>query len=570
MMIQFTFTNNNAFGVVLSSVDPSSAREIRQDDVAPRTFSSCALDMPIGTVWRVKTSDTGILFDAYQTTSAAMQSHVIRDCQTALEFINRTNATAFLFSVHPVSKQEHPEGSIPPGGGSTKVVQPMGVLFPNTEWRMKDAAGATIDTYFTTTAHDQHVDITVRMIPVMTPGSTLYQGPLPTNPSSTPSSTPTPPPPLGVGRGQDSILNSRSFNLDVALFERSIRERAGLTDINQIRAAVYAALMAVAQTSHPTPKEQALMDWLALQVKATRIDAARFALMEYDRWNYDPWSYQPPGGYDFPPYRLLPARSFVWLSSTPNPPVLATESWQSFLADILASGGWSPLNNPIFTKGRRTTSLEGVVGFPVFGAVLAYQKLYSTDEGARIFAHATAQLSTRFPLAPLTPGAAVDWSKLATLRTLFMEEIAPYVYREGMQIVTALYHQAGGAFEEPLTEISLSTMPAGQLQAVLKRLTSADLLSSLVCTVVLTLAIQALIGEVFALDTKTRLRGQLVDELTKQQSAQLPDVGELLYYDIRGQVAAVTPDYQPTNPTELERLMGSQEVYRAFLLATIG
>ena len=35
------------------------------------------------------------------------------------------------------------------------------------------------------------------------------------------------------------------------------------------------------------------------------------------------------------------------------------------------------------------------------------------------------------------------------------------------------------------------------------------------------------------------------------------------------QMSLYAPDYQPTGPVLLERLMGRQEVYRAFLLSTI-
>jgi hypothetical protein len=65
------------------------------------------------------------------------------------------------------------------------------------------------------------------------------------------------------------------------------------------------------------------------------------------------------------------------------------------------------------------------------------------------------------------------------------------------------------------------------------------------------------------------LRGELVAELQKQQSAPLPDVSNLLYYDINGIMQIYAADYQPTDPVELERMMGPQEVYRAFLLSTM-
>jgi hypothetical protein len=194
---------------------------------------------------------------------------------------------------------------------------------------------------------------------VITPGGTIYAGPIPDNPTSTP--TPIPDTPVRVASAKDSIFNSRGFNIDVANFEIWIGQRAGLTDKHQRRAAVYAALMVIAKNQNRTlygslPKEQVLMDWLALQVKQTRIEAARLALEEYDRWNRDPWSYQPPAGYDFPAYVIQPPRSRVWLTTTPNPPVLANQSWQSFLAGIVASNPWSPLNNPILTKGQQTSA----------------------------------------------------------------------------------------------------------------------------------------------------------------------------------------------------------------------
>ena len=125
------------------------------------------------------------------------------------------------------------------------------------------------------------------------------------NPIPLPNNTPI------VASAKDSIFNSRSFNIDVVNLDFSIRQRAGLTDKNQIRAAVYTALMVIAKTQNRTAKEQVLMDWLAVQVRQTRIEAARLALAEYDKWQRDPWSYHPPAGYDFPAYTLMPARSHV-------------------------------------------------------------------------------------------------------------------------------------------------------------------------------------------------------------------------------------------------------------------
>lgn len=158
----------------------------------------------------------------------------------------------------------------------------------------------------------------IPVTPVVTPGGTIYSGPIPDNPIV----IPTPNGPV-VSGAKDRIFNSRNFNIDLESLGYSIRQRAGLTDKNQIRAGVYAALMVIAKTQNRTPKEQGMMDWLALQVKQTRIGAALLALAEYDKWDRDPWSYQPPAGYDFPAYLIPPSDSLVWLTTSPNPPVLA-------------------------------------------------------------------------------------------------------------------------------------------------------------------------------------------------------------------------------------------------------
>lgn len=433
-------------------------------------------------------SDTGTFFDTYQTTGDAVQSYSIRDCTTSLAFSNNTTSTVSLFSVDPVSLKESGEGSVPPGIWMTI----RRAMFGNTEWRIKDAqTGVLISTYRTTVADYQYVPINPPAV-VITRGETI-SGPLPANPTVKP--TPIPNAPV-VASAKNSIFNSRSFNVDVANLDFSIRYRAGLTDKNQIRAAVYAALMIIVNTQNRTPKEQVLMDWLALQVKHTRIEAARLALAEYDKWQRDPWSYHPPAGYDFPAYILMPARSHVWLTTTPNPPVLANKSWQSFLAGVVSSNGWSPLNNPILTKGQRTSSLEGVIGFPVFGAVLAYQKLYGTDEGARIFADVTENLSNlSFDLTPFsgafTTVGVVNWySQLSTIRSMAMQQISPYTFRQVKDIVRVLAARAGRTLPGfTPTSARLGSIPTQELRATLQRLTSGEILSSFVCTLVLSLAI---------------------------------------------------------------------------------
>jgi len=98
---------------------------------------------------------------------------------------------------------------------------------------------------------------------------------------------------------------------------------------------------------------------------------------------------------------------------------------------------------------------------------------------------------------------------------------------------------------------------------------SGEILGNFVVSFVLSSALQEIINESIMLDTKLKLRGELVANLEKQQSAPLPDIGNLLYYDITDTQVIYAADYQPTDPVELERMMGPREVYRAFLLSTI-
>jgi hypothetical protein len=165
----------------------------------------------------------------------------------------------------------------------------------------------------------------------------------------------------------------------------------------------------------------------------------------------------------------------------------------------------------------------------------------------------------------------VNWySLLAGLRNMAMQQIAPYTMRQVKDIVRELARRAGRTLPGlATTEVGLDKIPAEELRATLQKLTSGEILSSFICTVVLTFALQALIHESLNLFNKVKLRGKLVENLEQQQSANLPDLGNLLYYDMRGETPVWPSDYHPTDLDELERLMGSQEVYRAFLLATI-
>jgi hypothetical protein len=337
------------------------------------------------------------------------------------------------------------------------------------------------------------------------------------------------------------------------------------------------------------------MDWLALQVKQTRVEAARLALAEYDRWDRDPWNYQPPEGYDFPTYAIPPPGHFLWLSSTPNPPVLANKSFLSLFTEIVSNNGWSPLNNPMLNKGQKNTSIENVVGFPTFGTVLAYQKLYGTDKGAGVLAETTARLSSEsFNLPPKQ--SAKEFAKTTTslsseeaalppiqipvsigaVRSVYLQNLAPYAYRNLETFTAILADRIKGIAPTALDPGKKATMAEiaasltkGELRAAIRTTVSGDILGNFVVSFVLSCALQEIISESFMLDTKIKLRGELVAELQKQQSAPLPDLSNLLYWDIQGKIALYTADYQPTDSVELERMMGPQEVYRAFLLSTM-
>jgi hypothetical protein len=374
----------------------------------------------------------------------------------------------------------------------------------------------------------------------------------------------------------DSIFdfNSWNFNWDVFDFEWSIRGRLpSSTDKHQIRAAVYAGLMAMARVAKKdrTPKEQAVMDWLALQVKQTRIEAARLALAEYDRWNNDPWSYHPPAGYGFPAYIIPTRNSPTWLFTTPNPPVLENQSMASFFGGIISSNGWSPLNNPVILKGKKKakgiTTLEGVVGFPVFGAARVFEKLYNTDDGVRVLANTTVySIDGTFNLLP-TAAVGEAWRWINNVRLLNLQSLAPYAYRDLTEIPRLIASRAGGAAFASTSKLENLTVP--QLRTVMREIVSGEFFGRSLCTFVLTVALQAIISETASLITKLNLRPELVSYLDEKKSEPLPDLDNLLYYDIRNIVTFFDPDYKPEDPEELERIMGSREVYRAFLLATV-
>jgi hypothetical protein len=459
---------------------------------------------------------------------------------------------------------------------------------PGTEWRFREMGSGMSSTpyltYVTTAASNQVVNtssslpgtyspatpsltVTPVVTVTVTPGVSITG-----NPSNPPISLgSTSPGGITLVGAKDSIFNAESFDKDVIDLEYALRQQSGLTDKNERRAVTYARLIEIAKAPTRTPHEDAVVDWLARQVKKTRVDAARLALEEYDRWNSNPWGYQPPRGYDFPAYIIPAPGSPTWLMTTPNPPVLANATFVSFLASIISSNGWSPLNNPLLTKGQRDTSVEGVIGFPVFGAVLAYQKLYDSAEGARVFGETTENLTDQsFTLSPA--GAMTIGSPFAvrSAYNLSLRQIAPYMHRNMKALLTQFEAGAGVPTRLPIASTIgkvIKKMTDVQLRAALTKAACGDVLWSFVTSLAITIAIQALVSESFMLAIKTRLRGELVTELEKQRSAPPPDLRNLLYYDINNLL--VGDDYQPTDPVELERLMGSRELHRAFLLATL-
>jgi hypothetical protein len=144
-------------------------------------------------------------------------------------------------------------------------------------------------------------------------------------------------------------------------------------------------------------------------------------------------------------------------------------------------------------------------------------------------------------------------------------------------MVDLLQKRIGGEPAVPLkvvrgtkpTQIDIArSYTSTQLRTAIGRIISGEILGSFVASFVLSAALQEIVSEAIMLDAKVKLRGQLEKHLEKQQSAP-PDVSNLLYYDLNNMIQIYADDYQPTDPVEVERLMGPQEVYRAFLLSTI-
>ena len=207
----------------------------------------------------------------------------------------------------------------------------------------------------------------------------------------------------------------------------------------------------------------------------------------------------------------------------------------------------------------------GVVGFPSYGAALAYRNLYASDEGVTALAYTTANLFSPINLSPLPPGVAAP---LGSLKVMNLQNIGPYTYRSLQDLAKAIIKSSGGLADVPMP-VKLEGLEVSELRAALNDILEAEVLGSFVCTLTLSIAIQALIDEIILLAQLSRLEQTLKDEVAKQQSAPRPDLGNLLYNDINNIGQVYAPDYQPTDPVLLERLMGRQEVYRAFLLATI-
>src|SRR5262245_37275999 len=179
-MPTFTFTNNSAFDVFFYRITQSGTL-IREGDVTPRERTKTfILDLPAGTELHFTTEmtmdlssdgpvvyhDTGITVDTYRTTGADRQTHTIRDINTQLNIRNNSAAPVFLFTVDPRSGNEVAAGSMPPHT-SNLYGDRLGALKPSTTWRIKNAAGAVLKTYVTTTANYQDVEINANTLATM-------------------------------------------------------------------------------------------------------------------------------------------------------------------------------------------------------------------------------------------------------------------------------------------------------------------------------------------------------------------------------------------------------------------
>ena len=582
-MPTFHFTNPNGFVVYVYPVDARGYLGMGYVcDTARGGQNTLVQNWPEGTELRFGARETSgpTIFDSYKTTNEDIQTHTIRNVSITVSIHNNSKSDVFLFTVD-LSGTEHSRGSLTPDTWFTQN-DPRGALKPSTTWRIKDAAGTVLNSYVTNADHYQKIlaipesilpEVTPVIIPEISDPITIYSGPIDNPPIIIP---PVRNNPQTLASVNDSIFNFNSwnFNWDVFDLEWSIRGRLpSSTDKHQIRAAVYAALMAIARIAKKdrTPKEQAVMDWLALQVKQTRVETARLALAEYDRWNNDPWGYHPPAGYGFPAYIIPTRNSPTWLFTTPNPPVLENQSLASFFAGIISNNGWSPINNPVILKGKKAkgiTTLEGVVGFPVFGAARVFEKLYNTDAGVTVFANTLQQsIDGNINLLPTT--AAVEaWRWINNVRLLNLQNLAPFSYRDLTEIPQVIASRAGGAGFAPTSKL-VEKLTVPQLRTVMREIVSGEFLSRSVCTFVLTVALQAIISETVSLITRLNLRPELKSYLDEKKADPLPDLDNLLYYDIRNTVALFDPNYKPEDPQELERLMGPREAYRAFLLATV-
>jgi hypothetical protein len=170
-MPTFTFTNNSGFDVFLYRIAQSGTL-IGEGNLASRETKTFPLDLPAGTELHFTTEmtmdlpsdgpvvyhDKGITVDTYRTTGADRQTHTLRNISTQLSIRNSSASPVFLFSVDPRSGNEVAAGSVPPHN-SNLYADRLGALKPSTTWRIKNAAGAVLKTYVTTTASYQDVEI---------------------------------------------------------------------------------------------------------------------------------------------------------------------------------------------------------------------------------------------------------------------------------------------------------------------------------------------------------------------------------------------------------------------------
>ncbi len=150
----------------------------------------------------------------------------------------------------------------------------------------------------------------------------------------------------------------------------------------------------------------------------------------------------------------------------------------------------------MLSKGSKNSSSENVVGFPVFGTVLAYQKLYGTDNGVRAFAETTAKLSEGSFNLPPVGVALTSPASINAFRAANLQAIAPYASRNLEALTKELVARAAGtstqtrlpkgvSFSKQKLGAKIRSMSNSVLKSNMSRVVSGDVLASFIASFVL-------------------------------------------------------------------------------------